>query len=120
MDEARVDDLAEQLVRELAQALTTPRPQECLACFVARMLEEFACDGTLRFARRFRDLAAPRATALERRLQDRGGFCDCEIFGNAYQPSYRLRIGDHEVLPCIGVRRGSTAPCGHWQQQARR
>lgn len=120
MSQLGVDDLAEQLVRDLADELTTPWPGECLACFVARLLEQFGCDTTLRFARRFRDLAAPRATALEQRLGDLGGFCDCEIFMNAYQPSYRLRISEREVLPCVGVRRGSTKPCAHWQRVPRR
>ncbi|WP_425464517.1 DUF2695 domain-containing protein [Nocardioides eburneiflavus] len=39
----------------------------------------FGCCTTLRFATRYRDLRAPRAVGLERRLGDRGGFCDCEI-----------------------------------------
>ena len=40
------------------------------------------CDTMLRWARRWRHLVRPRAAGLERRLEARGGFCDCEIFGN--------------------------------------
>ncbi|MFN8195989.1 MAG: DUF2695 domain-containing protein [Nocardioidaceae bacterium] len=127
------DEVAEQLVRELAEGLTAPRAGECFLCFVARMLDEFGCDGTLRFARRFRDRRAPRATALERRVGRRGGFCDCEIFLNAFHVCHRLRppppdvdgsVMPHvrprrETPPCAGVRRGSTRPCDHWEEVPR-
>jgi hypothetical protein len=73
---------AETFVRELADELTSVRPGECVFCYVVRMLDAFGCDNTLRWAARFRDLAAPRATALESRLWAMGGFCDCEIFLN--------------------------------------
>ncbi len=122
---------AEAAVSTLAAQLPSPLPGECLLCFVARQLERFGCDTTLRFACRFRDLTAPRAVALERRLAERGGFCDCECFLNAFTvaacwwtPGRTIeRDGCVEyldpqppqVLPTCGrVRRGSTQPCGVW------
>jgi hypothetical protein len=84
------------------------------------MLRAFGCDTTLRWAREFRDQRAPTATALERRLGDLGGFCDCEIFLNGWQPrDLVLDENGEEVYPavmpsCRGVRRGSTQPCSLW------
>jgi hypothetical protein len=71
---------AESLLRDLAHGLTEPQEGECLFCFVARMMDEHGCDHTLRWATRYRDLCAPRATALEERLSRMGAFCDCGIF----------------------------------------
>jgi len=126
----------ESWLRSLAVDLTEPRPRECLLCFTARMLEEFGCDNQLRFARRFRDLRAPRAVGLERRLGERGGFCDCEIFLNGWAVHRRLwspeveveRDGFVEVVdaeppdelpPCTGVRLGSTQACELWERRRR-
>ncbi|WP_122816445.1 DUF2695 domain-containing protein [Nocardioides pantholopis] len=115
---------AEGLVQALAEELTTPRPGECLACFVLRMLDDFGCDETPRFALRFRDLRAPRATALRERLGSMGAFCDCEIFLNGLTASARRRRYDadgEELAPeaprCAGVRRGSTQACEEWDRR---
>lgn len=122
MDDVAIDEQAVQLIRRMAERLTRPRAGECLVCYVARMLDDFGCDNTLRFAASYRDQVAPRATGLERRLQNLGGFCDCEIFLNGFglAPHLRAYDGDGEevaaeVLPaCAGVRRGSTQACAHW------
>lgn len=121
----------------MAANLTEPLPGECLLCYVARMLEQFGCLSTLRFATRYRDLCAPRATALEWRLGQRGGFCDCGIFWNGYQPTWRVLDAAGWVCPspehspgyceecvnalstvplplCRGVRKGSTQGCQFW------
>ncbi|MFD5215417.1 DUF2695 domain-containing protein [Microbacterium sp. NPDC058345] len=104
---------AEGIVRSLATALIAPQPAECLPCYLDRVLRTAPCDGTLRLARRYRDIKAPRATALERRMHDRGGCCDCEILWNVYTSR------SDEVFPCRGVRRGSTAPCDLWERSRR-
>ena len=116
-----IDREAEGIVRSLARTLTNPREGECLFCYVARMLDEFGCDNTLRFARSYRDRRAPRATSLERRLGDMGGFCDCEIFLNGMTVAPYLLTEDADgnkvagtVPECLTVRRGSTQSCGHW------
>ena len=127
MDDVAIDEQAVQLMRRMAERLTQPRAGECVVCFVARMLDEFGCDTTLRFARSYRAQRAPRATGLERRLGCMGGFCDCEIFLNAMRLAPHLRTYDAdgeevaaEVRPaCAGVRRGSTQACATWVRRRR-
>jgi hypothetical protein len=121
-------------LRILSTALTDPHEGECLLCYVHRMLE-FGCTG-LRWALRYRDLRAPRATALEGRLGQQGGFCDCEIFLNGYEPAKELWTPGREqdeggrtywidaeppeqLPPCRGVRAGSTKGCTLWVRQWR-
>jgi hypothetical protein len=111
----------ERELRHLAVSLTQPKPGECLHCYVYRMLE-FGCTG-LRWAKRYRDLSAPRATALDGRLMSKGAGCDCEIFMNGWTLRREFQVYDAEAeeyeypdeLPgCKGVRRGSVQPCGLW------
>jgi hypothetical protein len=137
-----IADEAESFLRNWIAELTQLREGECLCCYVARLLDESPCDGSLRHALRYRDLAAPRATALDKRLGQIGGYCDCEIFLNGYQllgsdeyaedepdvddedvdePAYLAVVAaleptsSAEPLPaCQGVRRGSVKPCGNW------
>lgn len=131
--ESLVTDTESEL-RALSSALTDPHEGECLLCYVHRMLP-LGCTG-LRWATRYRDLRASRATALERRLGEKGGFCDCEILLNAFEPAPELWTPDHEVdadgetrhvesdwpeqmPPCRGVRAGSTQGCTLWVRQRR-
>jgi hypothetical protein len=106
------DDMADAVEAELAELsrqLTKPGERECLRCFLLRMISEFGCDGTHRWTVRWRDLRAPRARDLVRRVQRRGGCCcDCEVIFNVF-PDYP---DSDEILPCAGVlRAGSAAPC---------
>ena len=118
-------DEVESLLRRLAEDITRPHDGECLCCYVARLLDEFPCDGTHRHALRYQETMAPRATALLERLSRIGACCcDCELFMNGYQ----LRIDrehtdsmpDDDFIevapppPCSGVRRGSIKPCANW------
>jgi hypothetical protein len=102
---------AEGFLRQRAAALVDPRPNECLCCYLARMLDRYACDGTHRYAVHYRDAMAPRATALTTRLAELGACCcDCELFFNGYELAH-----DEGSLPsCLGVRRGSIRPCRRW------
>ncbi|MET1035476.1 MAG: DUF2695 domain-containing protein [Arthrobacter sp.] len=119
MGQPEVGSLEEEL-RLLSSEMTRPRARECLVCYLYRMLE-FGCRGH-EFTVRYRDLRAPRATALLARLGRMGGLCcECEVFMNAYQPNPRYFAenddGDYIVdpmPPCHGVRRGSTQPCCLW------
>ena len=120
MKEKLIDEEAEQIVRELSQKLFDIEPAECLICYVDRQLSQFGCDGTHRFTLHYRDRAAPRATALLRNLSQMGACCcDCEILYNAYQRVRELREAE-ETPRCLGVRRGSTQPCGRWFRIGRR
>jgi hypothetical protein len=127
---------AERELRILSSALTEPRTGECLLCYVHRMLEH-GCTG-LRWAVHYRDLRAPRVTGLERRLGNVGGYCDCEIFLNGYEPARDLWTPAREYddedggtvyvdseppeqLPeCRGARAGSTKGCSLWARLRRR
>lgn len=121
--EISTPDQLEQHLADLSTALTAPGPDECVLCYVERMLAAFGCDSTLRWARRWRDLRLPRATGLERRLQARGGFCDCEVFLNGWGLRADLLVPDAdgepawpaERPPCAGVGPRSSQPCGIWQ-----
>lgn len=125
---------AETIVDAAARSMTQPIAGECLLCFVIRMLDDFGCDDTLRFARAYRDAVAPRATRLEWRLGSSGGYCDCEIFLNGWEVASRFWTPEREVerdgcaevwdaeppavVPaCLGVRRGSTQPCPVWDRR---
>jgi Protein of unknown function (DUF2695) len=104
-------DIAGQIEAEVAwlsRHLTEPAEFECLRCFLLRMANEFGCDGTHRWAVRWRDARAPRARALLRRLERFGGFCDCEVLLNVF-PGYP---DSARPLPCAGQRQaGSAVPC---------
>ena len=118
---------AEEHLTALASAMTAPRPRECVLCYVNRMLDAFGCDTTLRWARRWRALRAPRATGLERRLEARGGFCDCEIFLNGWALRDDLQVEDEEgelTWPeerpaCRGAAGRSSQPCANWVEYRR-
>ncbi|GAB3496912.1 DUF2695 domain-containing protein [Amycolatopsis cihanbeyliensis] len=102
---------AEAYLEAAGGELTRRLERECLPCYVSRMLDEFGCDNTLRWAKHWRDACAPDGRGLERELQDRGGFCDCGIGYNVY-PDHMLHEGDKPPPACAGVfHRGSTAPC---------
>jgi Protein of unknown function (DUF2695) len=57
---------------------------------------EFGCTG-LRWATRYRDLKAPRATALHGRLMSKGAGCDCEIFMNGWSLRREYQVYDPEA-----------------------
>jgi hypothetical protein len=117
---------AETFTAQLAEQLLAVRPNECIACYVLRMLHQFGCDGSHRFAVRWRDLRAPRAVALERRLAGMGACCcDCELMLNTWQTHHRLdtwnavlqQVEPPERMPaCAGHRPRSTTPCGNWER----
>ncbi|WP_405217038.1 DUF2695 domain-containing protein [Agrococcus sp. Ld7] len=97
--EAPITEEAEAFVRSLLDDWLAPYPRECLACYLDRAVETFGCGGDLRLAQRYRDRMAPRATALERRLEADGGFCDCEVLMNAVEPARRLWESPPRALP---------------------
>jgi hypothetical protein len=121
--EPALAELESQLRLE-STLLTVPAQGECLACYVMRMLE-FGCHG-LQWATRYRDQVAARATALEQNLSAMGGYCDCGIFMNAYDPNpayFAVNTnGDliqNPMPPCLKVRAGSVQPCALWMRRRR-
>ncbi len=128
-------NLTEDELRTMAAGLTDIRPGECMLCYVYRMLE-FGCTG-LRWATHYRDTRAPKVRDLNRKLGRMGGFCDCEIFMNAFEPSHAaypartpITRGDDELdddleqeidrewpavmPPCRGTVPGSIRGCSLW------
>jgi Protein of unknown function (DUF2695) len=105
------EDIAREVEAEVAwlsRRLTEPHEHECLRCFLLRMINEFGCDGTHRWARHWRAERAPRATRLLRRLAQLGGCCDCEVLLNVF-PDYPETGA---LLPCAGQPQpGSAMPC---------
>lgn len=100
-----------------------PQDRECLVCFVSRMVEEFGCDSSLLWTRRFRDLRSPTATSLERRYVERLVICDCLVVGEAHELVRELLVRDlhtdelerpDRMPPCAGVRRTNTRACANW------
>ena len=123
-----VEELEVELVA-LSEQLTTPNPGERVFCYVHRMLSSHGRDGALRWAARWRDLRAPRATALECNLGAHGGYCDCEIFMNGWTASPTITTwdfdADEEVWPnpmpmCRGASPRSAQPCSLWAPMSRR
>ena len=103
----------DEACRATAVAQST-HPGECVLCYVHRMVTAFGCDGTLRWALRWRDRRALRARTLIDRLTARGAHCDCELFSNGWElaggPGNRGRRG---AEPCAGWDR-ATVPCDNW------
>jgi hypothetical protein len=123
MDQTRRDAQARAIFE--AEELVTPDTEECVLCYVDRMLGRFGCDTTLRWAQRRRDDRMRRARGLERRLEGRGGFCDCEIFLNGWTLRDELCVPDEDGgpewpptrPPCTGS--ATSQPCGNWVPQRR-
>lgn len=116
MDQYTVSDLEDAL--KIAKKLLPPR-YECLACYVNRMLEH-GCSG-LKWCTTYRDLRAPRATSLERKFPEFGGYCDCEVMANVFRINDELwtrgddsGTEDSYVPPCRKVRLGTIRPCELW------
>ncbi len=102
MTESLADAVEAELV-DLSYRLTEPGERECLRCYLLRMIEQFGCDNTHRWTKRWRDLRSPRARGLIRRLVRQGACCcDCEVILNVY-PYYpdsgRLRPGQERASP---------------------
>lgn len=69
----------------------SPRPGECLACFLHRMLAGRPCVGTFVWTDHYRVSRARRAVSLVDRLRSRGAACDCSVVDVVWWPSPRAR-----------------------------
>lgn len=108
--------------------MTEPREGECVLCFVARMVDDVGCDGTLRWVHGFRDVRVPGASGLERRL-GRSATCDCRTVQRGFVlvrelwerdvHTDELRLPDRRPA-CAEVPASSTRPCRCWERAPRR
>lgn len=88
-----------------SESRLNPLPGECVVCFVHRQLAEFGCDDTHRFAERFREQTAPRATALIPRLRGMGAeHCDCQLFREVFTFAPRPLLARGIFASTIGGR----------------
>lgn len=100
----------------------SPERNECLPCFLARVLARVGCAGTFEWTKEWRAVRSPRATSLEDRLSSLGAECDCLVLAHLYQPQLMLwtrsaaggLIEPNPMPVCAGVRPRSTKPCTHW------
>jgi len=98
----------ESEIADLAERLTAPGPDECLRCFLLRMITEFGCDGTYRWTIRWREVRAGQPRSLLSQLGRRGGFCDCEVLMNVFPDYPQVSV----ALPCAGLTKPmSWRPC---------
>jgi Protein of unknown function (DUF2695) len=89
-----------------------PAGNECLRCYLHRTLTDHGCDGSRRWSVRWYKLRAPLDTQLLARLEDLGGFCDCEILFNTWQD---LDSDDGVSTPCSGaIHEDPLVPCQVW------
>ena len=106
------DDISravESEIADLAERLTAPGRDECLRCYLLRMITEFGCDGTYRWTIRWRDVRAAKPGGLLGQLERRGGCCDCEVLMNVFPDYPPVSV----ALPCAGTgRAGSWRACG--------
>ena len=99
--------------RDLDPATTAPHEQECLPCYLNRMLATHSCDNHLRWAERWRQ--RHKTPALFQWLRSNGGYCDCEVLFNVYRNV--LPDEDEPLKECAGIRRpGSTQACGAYDR----
>ena len=101
----------EEELQELSEEVTRPRPRECLACYLDRMLTTFGC-AKHRFTRRWaRGRARGTEAGLVRWAATLGGLCcDCEVVFNTLSRSSARRRGG--VLCAASLAR-LDAPEGH-------
>ncbi len=95
--EAELADLAEQL--------TAPQPDECLDCYLDRMLDAHGCTGH-RFTRLWAR-ARPRGSqpGLLRWLRQRHGYCDCEVVINSLHEEWSASRRDGMLCASALARR---------------
>ncbi len=82
-----VEVRAERVVHDHFEDVAQPRGDECLMCYLQRVVEAFGCDTTLRWSQRWirhQRNVRRRVGGLSRELRRRGGFCDCEVLMNVY------------------------------------
>lgn len=109
--------LVELELQELAEELTAPRPQECLACYLWRVLPEFGCAGHRLTRRWARGRARGTPDGLVRWASALGGCCcDCEVVMNVLRKRTARRRGgvlcDAAVRAVDEAERGRDVPLG--------
>ncbi len=123
--------LAAALAEDFA-TLAALEPDECLACYVTRMVFRYGCDGTWRFVEHHEGVSGGPHTA-EQEDWRREGECDCAVYELGFdladdveEPVEHLDAGVIPVVlhhewpwpnphPCQGVGDGPGQRCRLWQ-----
>ena len=89
-----------------------PAEQECLRCYLARIIQARGCDHTRRWTTRWARRRAPHDGTLLDRIENLGGCCcDCEVLLNVWIP----REDDDRAGPCAGSsHEDPLVPCRTW------
>jgi hypothetical protein len=98
-----VDDVESEL-RATGAALVAVHDDECLSCYLERMLAAHGCDGTLRFALTWAAVRRLPLRGFRRRLTGNGGYCDCEAIMNAVDAGWEGRPAPGGGQPADGLR----------------
>ena len=100
-----------------------PGQDECLRCYLVRMIRAHGCDNTKQWTLRWRHGRAPGDGQLLEQIEERGGICcDCEVVFNVWQQPDTPDgagdwAGDGSPLPqdCSGMIAGEPlAACRRW------
>ncbi|WP_125612715.1 DUF2695 domain-containing protein [Specibacter cremeus] len=121
MEEMSAIDV-DRSVNELAREMMTPEPNECLPCFVQRMVMLEGCENDLGWTGFYLARYSSSFTGLERLLDTIGGDCDCEVVEDVYARREELWNADRcpgcgvplESPGCRGVGGSPLQPCGLW------
>lgn len=94
-DTTVADEAAEYLKRitpNEGAATDSPGPDECLRCYVDRMVGTHGCDTSLRFTKKWlADSAVKNPRKLLRWFESNGGYCDCEVLMNVLPEHWPLK-----------------------------
>ena len=119
--ESSIDEAVDRLFRQLTNPLINPHHNECLVCFLLRVVPLLEPSG-FAMTRRYRDSNAPRAIKLGDRLEQLGISGDFQLLqagvvcnSNIWEVERCPDCGVPADAPyCFGVRKGSTQPCELW------
>ncbi len=81
---------------------TAPLPDECLPCYLYRMVDTQECERDFRWVHRWQHAQLARLAGLDDWLNERGGHCDCEVLYYAFRDFFG---GEPPV--------GGLPPCTH-------
>ncbi|WP_146233403.1 hypothetical protein [Arthrobacter psychrolactophilus] len=116
------DEAVDRVFRELAGPLVVPYRNECLVCFLMRVMMFLEPQGFAMTAR-FRQFNAPRASNLGGRLAQKGIFSDGQLIQAGVLVNETIWTAErcpdcgipYTSPDCLEVRRGSTQPCKLWR-----
>lgn len=106
----------ERDLRVLSEQMVRPGEDECLYCYLVRMLNEFGCNGH-RFSEQWRDAQPRPLPGMMNWLSRNGGCCcDCEVVMNVFRPGRRTQR--HRRFQCEASYQAALAAEAHDDEDA--